>query len=422
MPVTVFPVPTDIKSQTREELEAQFAAWEQPIYRVKQLMDWLYVQRVANWDAMTNLPKALREKLGNEYSFGTLELVRKQGARDTTQKFLWRLADHALIESVLIPANPSLYGEPSDRHTLCVSTQVGCAYGCKFCASGLDGWKRNLLPHEIVEQVMGVERWSAEQAKAESLKSKVPLTPSLAPSDGARVVARPGEGNRSTLNPQPSLLNPRNPGNGFPGPRVVDNVVIMGMGEPLANYDHLLKALRLLNAGWGGRIGARKITVSTSGLAPQIRKLADEPEQFSLAVSLHGATDVVRDKIMPVNRKFPLKELTAALDYYQSKRGRIITFEYILIAGVNDGLDQTKPLGALAKRLNAKVNLIPYNTVEGLPWVRPDDDVCEMFAAALRAQKIVTTLRREKGHDIDAACGQLRLKTERELAALSSEK
>lgn len=382
-------MPNDIKSQTRAELEAQFAAWEQPVYRVKQLMDWLYVQRVTTWDAMTNLPKVLREKLGQEFSLGLLELVRKQGARDTTQKFLWRLADHSLIESVLIPANPSLYGEPSDRHTLCVSTQVGCAYGCKFCASGLDGWKRNLLPHEIVEQVLGVERWSAAEMQNEQ--------PAI----------------------QPATLSPRNPGNGFPGPRLVDNVVIMGMGEPLANYDHLLKALRLLNAGWGGRIGARKITISTSGLAPQIRRLADEPEQFSLAVSLHGATDAVRDRIMPVNRKFPLKELTAALDYYQSRRGRIITFEYILIAGVNDDPAQAKPLGALAKRLNAKVNLIPYNTVEDLPWSRPEEVVCEKFLAAMRAQKIVTTLRREKGHDIDAACGQLRLKTERELSGVT---
>lgn len=392
------PVPNDIKAQTRAELEAQFAAWEQPIYRVKQLMDWLYVQRVTTWDAMTNLPKVLREKLGQEFSLGLLELVRKQGARDATQKFLWRLADHALIESVLIPANPSLYGEPSDRHTLCVSTQVGCAYGCKFCASGLEGWKRNLLPHEIVEQVLGVERWSV----AEMQKAK-------------------GKRQNELSAVEPATFAPRNPGNGFPGPRLVDNVVIMGMGEPLANYDHLLKALRLLNASWAGRIGARKITVSTSGLAPQIRRLADEPEQFSLAVSLHGATDVVRDRIMPVNRKFPLKELTAALDYYQAQRGRIITFEYILIAGVNDDPAQAKPLGALAKRLNAKVNLIPYNTVEGLPWARPEAEVCEKFLAAMRKQKIVTTLRREKGHDIDAACGQLRLKTERELAGGSSQ-
>ena len=416
-------MPNDIKSQTRAELEAQFTAWEQPVYRVKQLMDWLYVQRVTEWDAMTNLPRVLREKLRQEYSLGLLELMRKQGARDTTQKFLWRLADHSLIESVLIPANPALYSEPSDRHTLCVSTQVGCAYGCKFCASGLDGWKRNLLPHEIVERVLGVERWSAAQAKAECLNpaaatdavsnGEMPLTPMRAPADGERGIDRPGDGMI-----QPATLRPRNPGNGFPGPRLVDNVVIMGMGEPLANYDHLLKALRLLNAGWGGRIGARKITVSTSGLAPQIRRLADEPEQLSLAVSLHGATDEVRDRIMPVNRKHPLRELTAALDYYQAQRGRIITFEYILIAGVNDGLDQTRPLGALAKRLKAKVNLIPYNTVEGLPWSRPREDVCEAFLAALREQKVVTTLRREKGHDIDAACGQLRLKTERELAGL----
>ena len=376
---------TDIKSLTREELEAQFAAWEQPVYRVKQLMDWLYVQRAMDWDAMSNLPKALREKLRREYSLGTIELVRKQGARDTTQKFLWRLADHSLIESVLIPASPSFYGEVSDRHTLCISTQVGCAYGCKFCASGLEGWKRNLLPHEIVEQIMAVERWNAEQSKVESRKSKDPAADA-----GLR----------------PSPLDSR----------LVDNIVVMGMGEPLANYDHLLKGLRLLNAPWGGRIGARKITISTSGLAPQIRKLADEPEQFSLAVSLHGATDEVREKIMPVNRKYPLKELTAALDYYQSKRGRMITFEYILIAGVNDGIEQTRPLAALAKRLNAKVNLIPYNKVEDLPWVRPDEDICEKFLGALKEQKVVATLRREKGHDIDAACGQLRLRTERELA------
>ncbi len=192
----------------------------------------------------------------------------------------------------------------------------------------------------------------------------------------------------------------------------------MGMGEPLANYDNLLKALRILNAPWGGRIGARKITISTSGLAPQIRKLADEPEQFCLAVSLHGATDEVREKIMPVNRKFPLRELTAALDYYQAQRGRMITFEYILIAGVNDSPDQTRPLATLARRLRAKVNLIPYNKVEDLPWERPTEAVQETFLAALKKLDVVATLRREKGHDIDAACGQLRLKTERELAGL----
>jgi 23S rRNA (adenine2503-C2)-methyltransferase len=370
----------DIKSQAKEELQAQIKAWGEPVYRVPQVLEWLYVHRATGWDVMTNVPKALREKLREHYSLQTLELVRKQGSRDTTQKFLWKLADHSLIESVLIPANPALYGEVSDRHTLCVSTQVGCAYGCKFCASGLEGWKRNLAVEEIVEQVLSVERWNTQHA---------------------------------TRNTQDSLL-PSPSGSG----RFIDNLVIMGMGEPLANYDNLLKALKILNAPWGGGIGARKITISTSGLAPQIRKLADEQLQFRLALSLHGATDETRNKIMPVNRKYPLKELTAACEFYQQKKGRMITFEYILIAGVNDGLDQVVPLAKLARKMNAKVNLIPYNKVEDLPWERPTEDVQEAFLSALQKQKVTATLRREKGHDIDAACGQLRLKTERQLAAL----
>ena len=152
-------MPTDIKSLTREELEAQFKSWNEPAFRVAQLLDWLYARRATTWDAMSNLPKILREKLRENFSFQNLELARKQGAGDTTQKFLWKLADGAFIESVLIPANPALYGEASDRHTLCISTQVGCAYGCRFCASGLDGWKRNLGVHEIVEQILATERW-----------------------------------------------------------------------------------------------------------------------------------------------------------------------------------------------------------------------------------------------------------------------
>jgi 23S rRNA (adenine2503-C2)-methyltransferase len=310
----------------------------------------------------------LRHKLREHYTLETVELVSKQGSRDTTQKFLWRLADGSFIESVLIPANPALYGEASDRHTLCVSTQVGCAYGCKFCASGLEGWKRNLGPHEIVEQVLAVER-------------------------DAEADGRPSRADE----------------------RLVNNLVIMGMGEPLANYDNLMKALTILNAPWGGGIGARKITISTSGIVPQIRKLADELLQFRLAISLHGATDEVRGKIMPVNRKYPLKDLATACEYYQQKKGRMVTFEYILIAGVNDSLEQVEPLAKLARKLHAKVNLIPYNKVEGLPWERPAERVQEEFLKALEARKITATLRREKGHDIDAACGQLRLKTERAL-------
>jgi 23S rRNA (adenine2503-C2)-methyltransferase len=363
----------DAKSLTRNELAAQLEQWSQPAYRVDQVLQWLYERRVTSWDAMTNLPKVLREQLKEAYTLNTLQLARKQGSRDTTQKFLWRLVDGSFIESVLIPANPALYGEASDRHTLCVSTQVGCAYGCRFCASGLEGWKRNLGVEEIVDQVLAVERDATNEV-------------------GRAVPSAPPD-------------------------RLVNNLVIMGMGEPLANYDNLIKALKILNAPWGGGIGARKITISTSGLVPQIRKLADEPLQFRLAISLHGATDEVRQKIMPINRKYPLRELTAACEYYQEKKGRMITLEYILISGVNDGQDQIAPLAALARRLHAKVNLIPYNKVEGLPWERPPEDVQEQFLAGLEELGITATLRREKGHDIDAACGQLRLRTERELAS-----
>lgn len=368
--------PKPILGCTREALLEQLALWKEPAWRLDQVLHWLYAQRVARWDEMTNLSKTLRENLAATYQLTLPSLVRRQGAADATRKYLWRLRDGALIESVLIPANPALYGERADRHTLCVSTQVGCAYGCRFCASGLDGWKRNLGPDEIVGQVLAVERDAQSTAQQHRTETD-------------------GEG---PARPRAS--------------RYIDNLVIMGMGEPLANYDSLLAALRILNAAWGGGIGARKITVSTSGLAPQIRKLADEPEQFRLALSLHGATDEVRARIMPVNRKYPLKDLSAACEHYVERKGRIITFEYILLAGINDALDQVRPLSLLARKLHAKVNLIPYNTVDGLPWTRPSEEHCEAFASALQRAGVPTTLRREKGHDIDAACGQLRLRAE----------
>lgn len=380
----------DARSLLRGELADLFAKWGVSAYRVTQLLEWLYQKRASSWEQMSNLPKALRERLVAEFSLINLELVRRQGARDTTQKFLWKLPDGAMVESVLIPANPALYSDASDRQTLCVSTQVGCAYGCKFCASGLDGWKRNLSVEEIVGQILAVERLCTLESSASSFSS-----------------ASSGELNDKDA---VSMANPRTP------TRTISNLVFMGMGEPLANYANLLKALRILNAPWGVGIGARKITISTSGLVPQIRKLADEPEQFRLAISLHGATDEVRDRIMPVNRKYPLKELTAACEYYQERKSKMITLEYILIAGVNDDLNQVAPLANLARRLFAKVNLIPYNTVEGLDWHRPADDQCIRFADSLKKSGVTATLRLEKGGDIDAACGQLRLKTEKELA------
>lgn len=383
--------PPDVRSQTREQLVALFSEWQQPAYRLDQLLHWLYTTRATSWEQMTNLSRPLREKLASTFTLALPELVRKQGSHDTTQKFLWRLFDGQLIESVLIPASPALYGEVSDRHTLCVSTQVGCAYGCQFCASGLEGYKRNLTPDEIIGQVLAVERWHSA--------ASAPVSPAI-------------------LSDPPLAETPaqRKPTAAASRPRLINNLVIMGMGEPLANYDHLLTALRILNASWGGGIGARKITISTSGLAPKIRQLAEEPLQFRLAISLHGATDIVRSKIMPINRKYPLAELTSACEYHVGRKGKMMTLEYILIAGINDSLDQTVPLARLARRLHAKVNLIPYNTVEGLPWSRPTEEVCERFLQAMLNEEIGATLRREKGHDIDAACGQLRLKTERQLA------
>jgi 23S rRNA (adenine2503-C2)-methyltransferase len=324
-----------------------------PGYRRNQVAEWLYARRVNSVAEMTNLPAALRQTLESAYDFSALKLVKLQGSHDTTRKFLWQLRSGDYIESVLIPASLDLFGERSDRFTLCLSTQVGCAYGCKFCASGLEGWKRNLTAGEIVAQIIETER---------ATKTRI------------------------------------------------NNLVFMGMGEPLANYANLMKALHLINAPWGVGIGARHITISTSGLAPQIRELAEQPLQIRLALSLHGATDDVRQQIMPVNRKYPLAELLDACAEYQEKKRKMMTLEYILIEGVNDSTEQATLLAKHARRLHAKVNLIPYNTVEGLDWRRPTDFVIDRFAEILRGGDVTATVRREKGHDIDAACGQLRLK------------
>ena len=340
---------------THEELLARLVALGQPGFRARQVLQWFYgPRRVTSFDGMTDLPAALRATLAAEFSLATLACVRRLGSADTTQKFLFRLGDGQLVESVLIPASPALYGETSDRRTLCVSSQVGCAYGCKFCASGLDGWTRNLTAGEIVEQVLQAERLGGER---------------------------------------------------------VDNVVFMGMGEPLANYDHVLQAINILNAHWGLNIGARHLTVSTSGLAPQIERLAAQPLPIRLAISLHGATDAVRSQIMPVNRRYPLAELLAACRAWRAGKRLAPFFEFILIAGVNDSEDQAHALANLVRPLEGKVNLIPYNDVEGLEWQRPTPEVCEGFLRVLRGRGVVATLRREKGHDIAAACGQLRRQT-----------
>ena len=351
-----------IHSLLLDELVGWLKERGHPAYRAKQITDWLYRKRVAAWEQMTDLPQSLREQLAAEFELRKPEVVRVLGSNDTTQKFLFRLRDGNLVESVLIPASPALYGETSDRRTICVSSQVGCAYGCKFCASGLEGWTRILDAGEIVQQLIAVEERSGEK---------------------------------------------------------IDNVVFMGMGEPLANLKNLKRAIQIINQSWGLEIGARHITVSTSGLAPQIRELAEDPTQFRLALSLHGATDEVRSQIMPVNRKYPLKVLLEACDYYVAKKRRIM-FEYILIKDVNDSEEQAHELAKIARRLSAKINLIPYNTVDGLDWSRPPRARQERFQRILRDHDVVSTLRREKGHDIAAACGQLRLQTKRREDALAT--
>jgi 23S rRNA (adenine2503-C2)-methyltransferase len=351
------PRESDIKSRTLDELKQHLAAIGEPSYRADQVMEWVYRKRARSFSEMTDLPQPLRDRLAGDFTFGNLDAARVLGSRDTTRKFLLRLNDGSLIESVLIPASPALYGQRSDRRTICISTQVGCAYGCKFCASGLEGFSRNLRADEIVDQVITLERESGEK---------------------------------------------------------IDNIVFMGMGEPLANFENLMRAVDIINASWGVGIGARRITVSTSGLVPQIKKLADDSMQIRLAISLHGASDVVRSQIMPVNRRYNLATLIEACSYYTSRKKQRLTFEYILISELNDSDEQAHLLARLAGKLQAKINLIPYNTVEGLPWCRPSRNRQENFLSILRCHGVVATLRREKGHDIEAACGQLRLQSIRE--------
>ncbi len=279
----------DLLSLTRDELAGELEQLGEPSFRAAQLCSWIYERRARTFEEMTDLPAALRAGFSERFALRPLTKVKETGSKDTTRKFLFRLHDGQMIETVLIPASPALYGERADRRTVCISSQVGCAYGCKFCASGLDGLKRNLTAGEIVAQFLAVEELSEEK---------------------------------------------------------ISNIVFMGMGEPFANYENLMRAIGILNAPWGVGLGARNMTVSTSGLVPRIRDFADQPLQVRLAISLHGATDAVRGKIMPVNRKYPLSELLEACEHYSSRKNQHLTFEYILIRGVNDADEQALALAS----------------------------------------------------------------------------
>ena len=353
-----------LESLTERVVEAGF-----PSFRGKQVMEWLYKKRVDEWDAMSNLPKAFRIWLDGQYILYPTNSLLDKRSDDVTQKFLLELEDKSLIETVLIRAPQTGVGQESSRKTVCVSIQVGCAYGCKFCASGLAGFKRNLMVAEVVSQLMHICKM--EDAHTKRAKEEIAS---------------------------------------------FDNIVFMGMGEPLANYDTLVQTIKILNAEWGLNFGARRITVSTSGLAPKIMQLAQEGVAVRLAISLHGATNEVRSQIMPVNKKYPLEELIPAAKAFKDKHGRMLTLEFIMIEDINDSLDQAKELTKIARELHAHVNCIPYNKVEGLEWKRPSVRRQDAFVDVLRKGGVSVTIRREKGHDINAACGQLRLKTEKAMA------
>jgi 23S rRNA (adenine2503-C2)-methyltransferase len=359
------PAKPPLTGETLDSLTERLRAQGEPAFRAKQILDWLYKKRVRSWDEMTNLSKPLRTWLADTFDLLGAELVLGKQSTDVTDKLLLELGDRSLIETVIIRVPQEGVGVEHSRKTICISTQVGCAMGCVFCASGLAGLKRDLSAGEIVAQLLHV----CYREDARTPRARTELAS-------------------------------------------FDNIVVMGMGEPLANYDATILALTILNADWGLGFGARRITISTSGLVPKILRLAEEALGFRLAISLHGATDEVREKIMPVNKAFPLAKLIPAVRAFSEKHGRMVTLEFILIEEINDSLDQARALRDIALDLHAHVNLIPYNTVEGLPWKRPSITRQEKFADVLRAARVSVTLRREKGHDIDAACGQLRLRTE----------
>lgn len=334
----------DIRSLTLSELKEKIAGMGEKPFRAGQLYDWMHVKLADSYDEMTNLPASFRQKLKETEPLNGLELVQVQTSEiDGTKKFLFMLSDGNVVESVWM--------QYKHGNSVCISSQVGCRMGCKFCASTLDGLERNLLPSEMLSQIYQISKITGQR---------------------------------------------------------VSNVVVMGTGEPLDNYDNLLRFLTLLTDENGQHISQRNITVSTCGIVPNMKRLAEEKLQITLALSLHATTDEKRRKLMPIANRYSIEELMEACAYYFEKTGRRITFEYSLVGGVNDSQEDARELIALTKPLCCHVNLIPVNPIKERDFVQSGQKEIQVFKNKLEKYKIPVTIRREMGRDIDGACGQLR--------------
>lgn len=334
-----------IFDHTLDSLRTLLTEWGQQPYRANQLLEWIYLKGEDNYEVVSSLPKSLRKRLSGELPIYESTIVAHQCSNDGTEKLLLRWPDGATSECVLIPNG--------DRRTACISTQVGCPVGCVFCASGIDGLSRQLSAGQIVEQAMRVRALCEGDSR-------------------------------------------------------LSNVVFMGLGEPLANYQATVKAVRTINAEWGINVGARKITVSTVGLPAPMRRLADEGLQVTLALSLHAPNDTLRKALIPWAEGVSIETLIEACNYYFDRTGREVTLEYILLGGVNDQPACAEELASVSKKMRSNINLIIYNPVDSLPYVRPDDVTVEIFQERLRQRGVNAHLRTSRGLDIDAACGQLR--------------
>ena len=336
-------------SRVEELLDAHFAARRQGRFRTRQALAWLYERDATDFSEMTDLSARERDALKASFQLSAPETARVDRSTDGTAKHLWRLADGELVESVLIPT--------PNRLTLCISSQAGCAMACTFCATGWSGYRRQLTPGEIVAQFRGARRWAREN-----------------------------------------------------GAGAITNIVFMGMGEPLMNRKGVMRALTLLNRAY--RFGARRITVSTVGIVPGIEELAERPEQFRLAVSLHAPNHELRQKLVPIEKKYPLPELLDALRSFDAAGGRRITFEYVMINELNDTPELAHELADLIGEFDAHVNLIPYNPIPGPDWRPSRKDRIREFLRVLDTRGVKATVRGPRGRDIAAACGQLRAEHE----------